>query len=169
MKVLVIRHAIAEDRRKFAKTGEDDGLRPLTPRGRRRMRTGARGLRRVAPKLEVLATSPLVRAVQTAEVVAAAYEDLKVVRLPHLTPEGSVHALLKWLKERKHDSTVALVGHEPQLGGFVSWLLTGLTDSFVPLKKGGACLVELRDQVRPGRGRLLWSLAPGQLRRLGDA
>jgi phosphohistidine phosphatase len=167
MKLLVIRHAIAEDRKTFARKGDDDGLRPLTPRGKRRMRAAARGLRRAAPKVDLLATSPLTRAVQTSEIVAGAYRDLKVIKVPQLTPEASVQALLKWLQERKHGSTVALVGHEPQLGAFVSWMLTGLQESFVQLKKGGACRLELKDQVRPGRARLLWSLAPAQLRNLG--
>ena len=72
------------------------------------------------------------------------------------------------LRECKHGSTVALVGHEPQLGLFVSWMLTGLQESFVQMKKGGACLLELKEQVWPGRGRLLWSLAPAQLRALGE-
>jgi phosphohistidine phosphatase len=166
MKLLVIRHAIAEDSKEAA--GGDDAERALTPRGRRRMRAAARGLCRVAPAVDMLATSPLTRAVQTADIVAAAYKDLKVVKLGHLAPDTSIHALLKWLQERKHESAVALVGHEPQLGVFVSWMLTGLQDSFVRLKKGGACLVELNEQVRPGRGRLLWSLAPAQLRQLGS-
>ena len=167
MNLLIIRHAIAEDRRRFARTGEDDGARPLTERGRRRMRAAARGLRRVAPKVELLATSPLTRAVQTAQIVGAAYRGVKTVEVPQLAPDASVHALLKWLQERKSTSTVALVGHEPQLGIFVSWLLTGLQESFIPLKKGAACMVELKDNVRPGRGKLLWSLRPSQLRNLG--
>src|SRR5687767_2097993 len=99
MKLLVIRHAIAEDRKRFAKTGQDDGARPLTARGRRRMKIAARGLRRAAPEVDVLITSPLTRAVETAEIVSGAYRDLKVVKVSHLTPEGSVHALLKWLQE----------------------------------------------------------------------
>ena len=167
MKLLVIRHAIAEDPKVFAKANADDGERPLTPRGRRRMRAGALGLRRVAPEVDFLATSPLTRAEQTADIVARAYKELKVIKLNHLAPEASVQSLLKWLQERKHDSTVALVGHEPQLGIFVSWMLTGLQESFVKLKKGGACLLELKEQVRPGRARLLWALAPAQLRLLG--
>ena len=168
MNVLVIRHAIAEDRRRFARTGDDDGLRPLTPRGRRRMRVGARGLRRAVPEIELVATSPLTRAAQTAEIVAGVYRDLKVVKLPCLAPEAPVNALLKWLQERKHGATVALVGHEPDLGVFVSWMLTGLQESFIQMKKGGACLLELKEQVRPGRARLVWSLAPAQLRSLGE-
>ena len=167
MNVLVIRHAIAEDRRRFAKTGADDGARPLTARGRKRMRTAARGLRRAAPEVDFLATSPLTRAVETAEIVAAAYDGLKVVKVAQLTPDGALQPLLKWLADRKHDGTVAIVGHEPQLGVFVGWMLSGLEESFVRMKKGGACLLELKEQVRPGRARLLWSLAPAQLRRLG--
>ena len=132
------------------------------------MRVGARGLRRAAPGVELIITSPLTRAVQTAEIVAGVYKDLKIMKLAHLAPEGSLHALLKGLQERKHGTTVALVGHEPQLGLFVSWMLTGLQESVVQMKKGGACLLELKEQVRPGRGRLLWSLAPAQLRALGE-
>ena len=166
MNLLVIRHAIAEDRRRFAKTGADDGLRPLTARGRKRMRIAARGMHRVAPEVTYIATSPLTRAIQTADIVAAAYDGLKVVRVAQLTPDGALQPLLKWLADRKHNSTVALVGHEPQLGLFVSWMLSGLEESFVQMKKGGACVLELKDQVRPGRARLLWSLAPAQLRHL---
>jgi phosphohistidine phosphatase len=168
MNVLLIRHAIAENRQKFARTGEDDTARPLTARGRRRMRAAARGLRRVAPRIDVLATSPLTRALQTAEIVTAAFGGLKAVEVPQLTPDASVHALLKWLQEHKGDGTVALIGHEPQLGVFASWLLTGLQESFVEFKKGGACMLELKDQVRSGRATLLWQLRPSHLRRLGE-
>jgi phosphohistidine phosphatase len=62
---------------------------------------------------------------------------------------------------------VAIVGHEPHLGQFVSWALTGLRESFVELKKGQAVLLEFPDEVRPGRARLVWSLRPGQLRKIG--
>lgn len=166
MQVLVIRHAIAEDRERFARTGQDDGLRPLTARGRRRMRDGVRGLRGVSGRIDLLATSPLTRAAETARIVAAAYRGVKTVEVPHLRPDAPVQPLLKWLQEFRNTSRVALVGHEPQLGVFVSWLLTGLQESFVRLKKGGAVLVEFDDAVRAGRARLLWSLAPAQLRML---
>ena len=168
MNLLVIRHAVAEDKKRFARTGADDGLRPLTQDGRRKMRGAARGLRRVAPKLDLLATSPLTRAAQTAEIVAAAYRrGPRILTVPQLVPSGSVHALLKWLQSLKATSTVAVVGHEPQLGVFVSWMLTGLQESFLEFKKGGACLWELKEAVRPGRATLQWFLTPGQLRRLG--
>jgi len=67
MQLLLIRHAIAEDRFEFARTGQSDYYRPLTERGRARMARGATGLRTLVPDIDVLATSPLTRAVQTAE------------------------------------------------------------------------------------------------------
>src|SRR4029079_14353095 len=72
MRLLVIRHAIAEDRDEFANTGRPDGERPLTDAGRRRMRRNARGLRRLVGKFDVLATSPFTRAAETARIVADA-------------------------------------------------------------------------------------------------
>jgi phosphohistidine phosphatase len=61
MELLVVRHAVAEERDAFAKTGSDDAERPLTPAGRRKFERGARGLRRAAPSIDLLATSALTR------------------------------------------------------------------------------------------------------------
>jgi phosphohistidine phosphatase len=174
MKLLVIRHAIAEDRDRFARkhgSEADDGLRPLTAAGRRKMRGGARGLRRLVPRVDLLATSPLTRAVQTADVVAAAYQIRKWAEVAQLAPDKPVTALLKWVQEQeaeRPDATIALVGHEPQVGVFVSWMLTGLQESFVEFRKGGACLLRCKGDVKPGRATLLWLLKPSQLRALGE-
>ena len=167
MQLLVIRHAIAEDREEFAVTGQDDDLRPLTRDGRRRMRRAARGLREVVPRLGLLATSPLVRAVQTAEVLADAYELDAWETWPELSPGVHPSMLVERLRSLRVDGgPVAVVGHEPDLGELASWLLSGRTPSFVELKKGPACLLEFEGPPDPDRARLLWLLAPGQLRRL---
>src|SRR3712207_1068374 len=70
LRVLVVRHAIAEEREAFAKRsrGAPDGERPLTREGRRKFEAGAKGLHALVPKLDALATSPLTRAVETAEI-----------------------------------------------------------------------------------------------------
>lgn len=173
MRVLVIRHAIAEDSRAFAKTGREDGARPLTKEGRAKMREGAAGLVKLVPKLDALATSPLARAIETAEIVAKAYGDgIKAVQVAALTPTKPVNALLHWLQSQASNNasaTVAVVGHEPHLGVFVSWLLTGLQESFVEVKKGSACLLEFEKDVKAGRAKLLWALKPGHLRDLGKS
>ena len=56
----------------FSRTGKPDALRPLTRAGRKKMRRAARGLARLVPHLDALATSPLTRAVETGEIVARA-------------------------------------------------------------------------------------------------
>ena len=168
MDVLIIRHAIAQERERFAEShpGEEDGARPLTGRGRKRMRVAARGLCRVSPPVGLLASSPLVRAVQTADIVEACFGGVKRVVVGQLAAEQPVTALLKWLQAQRPDLAVALVGHEPQLSTFAGWMCTGLQESFVQLKKGGACLLRFKTDVKPGRATLLWSLAPAQLRAL---
>src|SRR5687768_7995727 len=140
MQLLVIRHAIAEDREQWSHSGKPDAERPLTDDGRRRMRRAARGLRMVVPSLDVLATSPLVRAVETAELVAKEYDGPKVETVGQLAPEHPGDDLLPWLRGHPGEAVVAVVGHDPHLGFLVGWLLTGRHESFVELKKGSACL-----------------------------
>lgn len=167
MNVLIIRHAIAEDPQIFAATGEEDSLRPLTERGRKRMKRGAAGLRRVAPELTLVASSGLTRALQTADVIAKAYSGLKCVQIAHLAPGKSLTGLMQWLAGQNASATIALVGHEPQLGVFISWALTGLQESFVEMKKGAACMLHFEQDVKAGRAKLLWMLKPSHLRDLG--
>jgi phosphohistidine phosphatase len=166
VQLLMIRHAIAQDREVFAASGQDDRLRPLTARGRRRMRQGARGLRALVGELDLIATSPLTRAVQTARLLARAFGGPEPVELPALEPLQDPDPLLTWLGERDADATVALVGHEPGMSEALAWLLAQRRRSFVALGKGGAALVQLRAPIAAGSGVLCWALRPGQLRRL---
>jgi phosphohistidine phosphatase len=166
MELLVIRHAIAEDRERWAQSGEPDEHRPLTADGIRKMRRNVRGLARIAGRPDVLAASPLVRAAQTAEIVARAWEGLVPETVPALSPEGRRTAVLSWLRGLQGAETVAVVGHEPSLGQLVTWLLTGLVDSRIEIRKGAACLVRFDAKPASGRGMLVWSLAPGQLRKI---
>jgi phosphohistidine phosphatase len=167
MRIVLIRHGIAEDRETFAETGREDDLRPLTKAGKRKMRRASDGLRALEPQLSVLATSPLLRAVQTGKIVARQYDSIEPVQIPQLLPRKPLAGLLTWVQSQKPDAVVALVGHEPHLSTFAAWLMTGLQESFIELKKGGAALVEMPDEIKPGHGRLLWSLKPSHLRALG--
>ena len=168
MRLLVIRHAIAEERDAFAATGKPDGQRPLTDEGRKRMKAAVRGLRRVVPKLDVLATSPLVRACQTAEIVAEEYGGPEIRTLDELSPERRPDELLAWLRAQQPGETAAVIGHEPHLGFLVGWLLTGRNDSFVELKKGAAVMLDFDDPPSGGNAVLAWALPPRQLRWLGE-
>ncbi len=167
MRLLVIRHAIAEDPTAFAASGRNDAERPLTERGRRRMRRVVRGLRRLIPTIDALATSPLVRAVETAQVLADAYRGLAITRVSELVPSSEPAALLPWLEKQRSKETVAAVGHEPALGRWAGWLLAGGDRAFVEFKKGGICCLEILDAPGPASASLQWALTPGQLRRIG--
>jgi len=167
MDLLVVRHAIAEEREEFAKTGEGDARRPLTPEGRRKLEKGARGLREIAPAIDLLATSPLDRATQTGDIIEKAYGKLRTVRLRELEPEEDPSSLLRWLRRQRRLEVVAVVGHEPHLSRFVEHMLTGRRGEFLELKKGGACLLGLGETPQAGRAQLRWLLTAEQLRRLG--
>jgi phosphohistidine phosphatase len=167
VQVLVVRHAIAEQQEEFARTGKDDSQRPLTGDGRRKMRRGTAELRAVVPTIDVLATSPLLRALQTAEILAAVYNGRNVVTVKELSPDSEFPPFLRWLRTQDAGGTVAIVGHEPHLSGLTSWLLTGRKRSFISLKKGAACLLEFGEQPKAGAATLAWTLAPSQLRQLG--
>jgi phosphohistidine phosphatase len=133
------------------------------------MERAAEGLRRLEPSLDILASSPLLRATQTAAIVSAAYDDLPAATASAFAPEASLEAGLDWLRRQPARATVAVVGHEPHLGTFATWLLTGIDESRVPLRKGGACAIEFAARPRQGEGQLLWLLPPDVLRRLARA
>jgi len=165
VKILVIRHGPAGDREEWEKTGKDDSLRPLTPKGKKEVRKAAAGLARLVPALDLMATSPWTRAVQTAEIVNKEYGvDLEEVE--QLTSDHRPEELKPWLDQQNGREAVALVGHEPHLGLLVGYLLTGKSVSIVDLKKGGACLLEIEDPGKPGTGCLEWLLTDRELRRL---
>lgn len=176
MNLLVIRHAIAEDKERFAATGRSDDQRPLTDEGRTKMRRAAEGLRVVARRVHALASSPLVRARETAEIVAPALRAPRIELVDALRPERRFEELAGWLRERgtpndeddEDERTIAIVGHEPHLSGLVTWFMAGKTDSRIELKKGAACLLEFGSAPAAGAATLKWALTPAQLRSLGD-
>jgi len=168
MRLLFIRHAIAGDRDEWVKSGRPDSERPLTDRGRERMRRAARGLTRMLSQPDLIATSPYLRAAETAAIVSSAFDGPPPVELPALVPGTEFADLVTWLRSQKVTGTVTLVGHEPHLGGALCYFLTGRRENFFEFKKGGAALVQLADPPTPGVARLLWILEPGQLRNIEE-
>lgn len=168
MQLLVIRHAIAVEREDHALTGRPDSDRPLTDSGRRRMRRNARGLQRIAPHPDLIATSPWLRAADTAAVVAETLGVERVETVDVMLPDRHPRVLAAWLNARSDMPAIAVVGHEPHLGSLVTWLVSGTEDSRIEFKKGGACLLRLDDPVGPGSAILEWLVTPAQLRAIGD-
>jgi len=167
--LLILRHGIAHD---LGPEWPEDRLRPLTEEGRRKTREVAIGVGAIGVTPDVIYASPLVRARETAEIVAQELDRRGALReTPLLAPGVDATALLAMLsREAAQAPVIMLVGHEPCLGMLVSRLLTGQSHAVdVPMKKAGLAWVEL-DRLPPaGRAALRGLYGPSELRAIGRA
>ena len=155
MRVLVIRHAQAVPQ---GTRDLRDSHRPLTADGERRFRATALALARIVPKPDVLLTSPLLRARQTATLLAAAWTDIEPTLEPALA-SGSVDAILGALEQHARGATVVLVGHEPTVSALLGELLGVVSSEAIVFEPGAAALLEVSSPARHS-GRLVWFLPP---------
>jgi phosphohistidine phosphatase len=156
----LIRHGLAEER---GDAWPDDGKRPLTEDGMESMRKEARGLARLGVVLDVVLSSPLVRARQTAELVAGGLEPRPpIVNVESLTPDGSYAAVVADLEKHARKRRIALVGHEPAIGELAARLI-GSRHSF-EFKKGAVCRIDVDALPPSGPGNLRWLLTPKVLK-----
>jgi phosphohistidine phosphatase len=164
MKLYILRHAEAEDE---SQSGGDDA-RHLTPRGKERTREAAVGMRKFGLKFGAILTSPLARASETAEIVAAEYANNPPPQvLPALSGGVAADEATAALALFARYGEVLIVGHEPQLSGLVSLLLSGSSDVIhVQLKKGGCAALDLPNRFERGGAELRWLLTQRQLRKL---
>lgn len=163
MELIIVRHAVAEEREDFKKRGLEDNLRPLTLKGRKKMQKVCVFLRDYVKELDVIVTSPLVRARQTAEIMSQIYFDTKVIETPELVPQSPPPAFLKWLRvQGRNYRRIAIVGHEPHISSFTSYMLSGKPESFIDFKKSGVIGLELESfaQAEAGSAQLLYYLPP---------
>jgi phosphohistidine phosphatase len=162
--VFLIRHALAFER--DARRWPDDRQRPLTAEGRKKFRKGAGGLARLAGEVECVVTSPLVRAQQTAEILASVAGWPRAIEAPQLAPGQGVEQALALIRARRAGS-IALVGHEPGLSRLAAVGISGAdARASIALKKGGAACLEFDRVVRAGGAQLLWLVTPKLLRAL---
>jgi phosphohistidine phosphatase len=158
MVVYVMRHAEAVE-------GNDtlqDEWRYLTEKGRSAAEKMSSSIAKIGPKPRLTITSPLTRAVQTAEIAAEkACRKNKVIASGLLLPGADIDALVTYLKGLTDVKRVLLVGHEPQLGSLVATLL-GRGDQTIPLKKGACVALEIDPKKVDKPAGFLWYLAPGR-------
>ena len=154
--LFLIRHGIAEER---GDAWPDDTKRPLTEEGMERLQRSARGLARLDVWIDVVLTSPLVRARQTADIVASAFDPRPaIIAVESLAPEASYTSLVADLEKHGRKTRIALVGHEPGIGELAARLI-GSRHSF-EFKKGAVCRIDV-DEIPPvGPGDLRWMLTP---------
>jgi phosphohistidine phosphatase len=159
VELLLVRHAVAVP----APAGGEDAARPLSEQGRREFADAVRGLRRSKVRIDLLLHSPMLRAVETADLLARLLaKGGETAVLTHLAEPPSEALLAEVTAER-----TALVGHQPWMGELCGWLVLGSLDQGerFPFEKGG--VARLTGDPRPGAMVLrdLWT--PAVLRRLG--
>lgn len=167
MDVILIRHAIAEDR--DPERWPDDAARPLSKAGTARFRKAAHGLANTFAAPTMLLSSPLKRAWQTAKILQDEADWPKPREAVELVPTRPINGVIALLAKATKDSakSVALVGHEPGLSTLLAALTAGAdAELSLTFKKGGAALVRFDGDIRAGRGTLLALLPPRVLRSL---
>jgi len=138
----------------------EDGLRPLTDKGRDAVDTVAVQLVRIGVQLDAIVTSPLVRAYETADIVAARFHaDDRLAVDDRLSPGFDYQDLESMLDEYADATALMIVGHEPDLSGVVAALIGGAR---IDYKKGAVARIDLVVAERPA-GSLVWLLTPGSL------
>lgn len=165
MELFVIRHAIAEP---LGKENEfSDEKRALTAEGRDRMREIVKGLVKFGVEFDLILTSPLARAVQTAEIVATAAGLTKkeIKQSDNLSPGASADLLFAEIKGLAGVEAIALIGHQPDLGSLISRIIrSGAGPLSIQLKKGSVCCLNVSETVPTLRGDMMWLLTPRQMR-----
>ena len=160
--IYLIRHGIAEER---GDAWPDDSKRPLTDKGIERLRKEARALARLGVAFDVVLTSPLVRARQTADAIAGSFDPRPpIVAVESLAPGGTYQAVLADLEKQTRRSRLALVGHEPGIGELAGRLV-GSRHPF-EFKKGAVCRIDFETLPPAGPGALRWFVTPKLLRSL---
>jgi phosphohistidine phosphatase len=165
MNCVLFRHGIAVERDEW--DGSDDD-RPLTERGAKRVSQVAAGLKWLEVQPTYIFSSPLVRALETADILQASLSIPSAVkRVEELLPDANPERLFALFRDLPPEACVLCVGHEPHLGFAASVILAGKPSMAFPFKKAGASLIELPMPPKLGRGVLRWWMEPGQLRALG--
>jgi phosphohistidine phosphatase len=160
MILYVVRHADAVD----ANDTLQDEWRYLTEKGRSAAKKMSSKISKLGPKTRLTITSPLTRAVQTAEIAAEkACRKNVVVASSLLLPGADITELMKFIHGSAESKRVMVVGHEPQLASLAATLL-GYTDRSLSLKKGSCLTLELDPENADKPADFMWYLEPGKKR-----
>jgi phosphohistidine phosphatase len=137
----------------------DDSLRPLTGKGRKQFRRAVKKLARRGFAPKVVATSPLVRCRETAEVICERISPAPpVVQLEALAPGSRLGELVEWSNEQGADA-IAWVGHAPDVDQLAAALL-GMRDSAIVFAKGAVAAIRFEEKIAEGQGELVWLATP---------
>lgn len=154
MNLYLLRHADAE----VASSTGKDADRALSAKGRDVMKVVGGAFARVAEPAEIF-HSPLRRARETAELVAAHLPNAKITEVPWLTPESDPRLAFDAIRSRRGD--LLWVGHQPQLGRALGYAVTGSDEAELPMKKAAIARVSFSGTHPSPPGTLKWLISPG--------
>ncbi|MFB6276530.1 MAG: phosphohistidine phosphatase SixA [Halothece sp.] len=159
--VYLIRHGIAVDRGVYQKDEE----RPLTEKGQKKTTKVAKQIDEVGITFDIILTSPLVRATQTAEILQEVGLSKTLESFPPLAPGGDIQAWLDWWNNwqqetNPNEGSVALVGHEPDLGNWAELLVWGNIQEKLVVKKAGIIGLNCPENDSPLGNSELFLLTP---------
>lgn len=165
MELFILRHGIAEATADPPSGG--DGERALSAEGIEKMRRAAKGMKTLGLSFDLILSSPLRRAKETAEIVASAFAAEKKLRLtPALSPEGRAEEMIAELRKvRRRQKKILLVGHEPGLSRLISVLISGDKGALIDFKKGALCKLACASLNYGRCASLEWLMTSRQLRR----
>jgi phosphohistidine phosphatase len=164
MELYLMRHGAAVE--PGTKGYEVDADRPLEAKGRKQTRYAVAALKNMEISFDLILTSPLVRARETATLLSQSLKLSRCLELAdELKPESPKEKLIQRLIARKSaPKRVLCVGHEPDLGELASWLLTGAVSERFPLKKGALIRLDI-PKLKAGQCAVLtWWLTPPQIK-----
>jgi phosphohistidine phosphatase len=165
MEIYLLRHGDAVDRLTGGYARDEE--RPLTEAGREEAQAAGEALVRLGEAIDLVLTSPLVRAAQTAEIAAKIVRPARgPERCAALAPGGEPEEIICAFVAAGARGAL-LVGHMPDLGELAGWLVWGQPEATLALRTGGLCRITTPRHPTPGSGDLRWLLPPKLLRRLG--
>ena len=165
MKLYIVRHGAAVA---HGTPGVPEEARPLTEEGVRKMKEAAEGYRALGIVPELILTSPLPRALQTAGLLRGEFgARVRLETCDSLRPGGDRPTLYRTLGEHSSRGAVMLVGHQPSLGEIAAAIAFGDESCAIPLRKGGGCGLELTTLSPRPEGTLEWVLTAALARKAG--
>ncbi len=156
MEIYLLRHGIAEP----GSASLPDAERALTPEGRKKLRAVLKVAARAGVKPDVILTSPLKRALQTAEMAAEALSPgIEVEKAKCLAPDGTPEEIWSEIRRQGEAKQVMLAGHEPLIGWLAAYLV-GAPAGIIDVKKGAIIRIDVPALGTKPQGSIRWILTP---------
>lgn len=160
MDVYILRHGKAED----TGPGIGDADRRLTKKGREKIFAAGRWIAAQELRFDLIASSPLVRAQETATIIAGCLgEKTRPVTWKVLAPGGNTDTVCQLIGKHPDLHAILLVGHEPLLSALISRIITGNENAAIAMSKGALAKIRNFSATQSPSGELHWLVTAAQM------